>query len=62
MGGKNNDKEAMEAVGVCACPSDAHEEIKEIDSIYICKKPGGKGAVREFIDFLINGGHVCEQS
>lgn len=39
--------------GVCGCPSDAVKEVKEIAD-YICTKQGGDGAVREFVEWIIN--------
>lgn len=38
--------------GIAACPADAAREVKEICQ-YICNAPGGSGAVREFIEWLI---------
>jgi 3-deoxy-D-manno-octulosonate 8-phosphate phosphatase (KDO 8-P phosphatase) len=52
IGDDINDLEAMQVVGFKGCPSDACNEIKEI-SDYISSKPGGNGAVREIIEFLL---------
>ena len=49
IGDDINDLEIMQAVGVSACPSDAHKRIMEIADIKLQRK-GGEGAVREFID------------
>ena len=38
--------------GIVGCPQDSIEKVVEIAD-YVCKKSGGEGAVREFIDFLI---------
>ena len=46
------DLECMSLCGVKGCPSDAASEIKDICD-YVCKQPGGHGAVREFIEWLI---------
>lgn len=46
------DKSCMELCGVTGCPSDAVPEIKAVCD-YVCKTPGGHGAVREFIEWLI---------
>jgi YrbI family 3-deoxy-D-manno-octulosonate 8-phosphate phosphatase len=46
------DIEILKKVGFSACPNDAVEEVKEI-CCYICKKNGGDGAVREFVDLII---------
>lgn len=52
IGDDINDLEAMSLCGVKGCPADAVEEIKKI-SDFISRKNGGKGAVREFIDWLL---------
>jgi len=52
MGDDINDGDVMESVGISACPCDAMPEIVNIAD-YICKKNGGKGAIREFSDWLI---------
>lgn len=43
-----------EAGGLVGCPADAIKEVKEIAD-YICERNGGNGAVREFIEWLVNG-------
>ncbi len=53
IGDDVNDKEIMQAIGLSACPSDAFEEVKAI-STYICKAPGGQGALREFAELIIS--------
>lgn len=40
----------IQAVGVKACPADAHTLIKKIPGIIILQKKGGEGVVREFVD------------
>lgn len=56
MGDDLNDKEAMlfiaEAGGLTGCPADAESEIKALCT-FVSSKDGGKGAVREFINYLI---------
>lgn len=42
----------VEAGGMVACPSDAVDDVREVVN-YICKKRGGEGAVREFIEWII---------
>ena len=42
----------LEKVALACCPNDAVEEVKG-KSDYICKKNGGNGAVREFIEWLV---------
>ena len=42
------------SVGIKACPHDACEYVKNIPGIYVMKKKGGEGCVREFIDFILS--------
>ena len=42
----------LEKIGFSGCPNDAVNEVKNI-SQYICKNKGGYGAVREFVDLII---------
>lgn len=55
IGDDLNDFECMEMVksagGIVACPANACEHIKNICD-FVCNNDGGKGAVREFIDYL----------
>lgn len=53
IGDDMNDIECMKKVGFSGCPYDGSEAVKRI-SDYVCTKQGGKGAVREFIEWLIN--------
>ena len=53
IGDDLNDLEVMKIVGLKGCPSDASQQIKDICN-YVCKKDGGNGAVREFIEWIIN--------
>lgn len=46
------DLSCMEICGMKGCPSDAASEIKDVCD-YVCETPGGHGAVREFIEWLI---------
>ena len=45
--------EALNHVGLAACPADAQTRIKEIPGIIILQKKGGQGVVREFIEDYI---------
>lgn len=54
IGDDINCRELLEAVGVAACPADANSIIKNIPSIQIMRRDGGKGCVREFIKILLN--------
>ena len=51
IGDDLNDYECMIWAGLKGCPQDAVREIKEIAD-YITKCEGGKGAVREFIEWI----------
>ena len=42
----------LELAGLAGCPNDAVEEVKNIAK-FISSKNGGKGAVREFCDFIV---------
>ena len=57
IGDDENDIECMQICGITACPSDAVNLVKRI-SDYVCINNGGEGAVREFIDYLIDNN--CE--
>lgn len=52
IGDDLNDLPAINLVGCSACPADAIPEVKNICD-YICTVLGGRGAVREFIEWLI---------
>lgn len=51
IGDDMNDFECMSKVGVKGCPGDAVNEIKKIAD-YVTEHEGGKGAVREFVEWL----------
>ena len=51
IGDDRNDEDCLRFCGVTACPANAAEEIKPLVT-YVCRKDGGRGAVREFIDWL----------
>ena len=46
------DLPCIELCGVSGCPSDAVQAVKD-NCDYICQAPGGHGAVREFIEWLV---------
>jgi len=52
IGDDINDLECMMNCGLIGCPADAAPEVKKIAD-FICKKKGGEGAVREFIEAII---------
>lgn len=52
IGDDINDLDCIRYCGCTACPNDAAPEIlPEVD--YVCSRSGGRGAVREFIQWLI---------
>lgn len=51
IGDDLNDLPAIAFCGFTACPKNAVDEVKQrVD--YVCRKAGGRGAVREFIDLI----------
>ena len=52
VGDDINDLDCMRYCGYCACPADAIECIKK-NCDFVASKPGGRGAVREIIDWII---------
>lgn len=53
VGDDINDIELLQAVKYRACPNDAVKKVKEIEDIIILENKGGEGAVREFIELLL---------
>jgi len=53
IGDDVNCKELLESVGLKACPNNALDEIKNIPYIIKLSKNGGNGAVREFIEYIL---------
>jgi len=51
IGDDLGDLDVINSVGLAGAVADAHPEIKK-RSHFICLNPGGKGAVREFIEFI----------
>ena len=57
MGDDLPDLCVLERVGLSACPNDATIEV--IDSCnFVSSKGGGRGAVREFCDFILRAKHI----
>ena len=52
IGDDLGDLEVMKSVGLAAAVGDAHRLIKK-HAHHVCKKDGGRGAFREFIEFII---------
>lgn len=53
VGNDINDLTCLNATGVAFAVDDAYPEVKDI-SHYLCKRPGGYGAVREICDLIFN--------
>ena len=52
IGDDLNDLDCIRYCGLTACPADAVAPvISQVD--YVCKRDGGRGAVREFIDWMV---------
>ena len=54
IGDDLNDIDAMSYCGYSACPADAVDAVRKAAK-YVCKANGGRGAVREFIEYLLLG-------
>lgn len=52
IGDDLGDLEVMKTVGLAAAVADAHEEVKR-HCHFVCRERGGRGAVREFIEFIL---------
>jgi len=52
IGDDLGDLEVIKSVGMAGAVADAHPMVKR-HSHFICKNAGGKGAVREFIEFIL---------
>lgn len=52
IGDDLGDIEVMKSVGLAAAVANAHPETKK-SAHYVCRTPGGRGAVREFIEFIL---------
>jgi len=53
IGDDLGDLEAMESVGFSGAVADAHPRVKR-SAHFVSRHPGGRGAVREFIDFIFD--------
>ena len=52
IGDDVNDIDCMKICAISACPGDAMDEVKK-NASYVCSCKGGDGAVREFIDKIL---------
>lgn len=53
IGDDINDVVLQKEVGYSGCPNNSVEECKEVVN-YICKNNGGNGAIREFVETILN--------
>lgn len=51
VGDDLNDWDCLKYCGLTACPQDAEEAVKEIVS-FVAPRDGGRGAVRDFIEYI----------
>lgn len=61
IGDDKNDLECIKFCGISAAPKNSVDEVLE-NVNYICKHDGGNGAVREFIEKVINVKNIEENS
>jgi 3-deoxy-D-manno-octulosonate 8-phosphate phosphatase (KDO 8-P phosphatase) len=52
IGDDLGDLDVLRAVGLAGAVADAHPLVRR-NSDYVCRRPGGQGAVREFIEFIL---------
>lgn len=52
IGDDLNDLDCIHNCGISACPSDAAGEVCEAVD-FVCSRPGGRAAVREFVEYLL---------
>lgn len=53
IGDDENDLECMKYCSISGCPNDAISKVKKEIS-YVCEANGGRGAVREFIEWIFD--------
>ncbi|MCF7911992.1 MAG: HAD hydrolase-like protein [Candidatus Cloacimonetes bacterium] len=52
MGDDWNDYPVIKLAGLSACPADTFADFQETVD-YVCERKGGRGAIREFIEYLL---------
>ena len=60
IGDDLNDFSCMQQAGLRGCPGDAAHEVREIAD-YVTKNSGGNGAVREFVEWMIQEGFIMKR-
>jgi len=53
IGDDISDLECIKVCGISGCPADAVDDIKNKVN-YTCRNKGGEGAVREFVEWILN--------
>ncbi|WP_163535024.1 KdsC family phosphatase [Helicobacter suis] len=53
IGDDINDLPLLKQVGLKACPNNAQESLKNLPHIVVLTKNGGEGAVREWVDLIL---------
>lgn len=61
IGDDINDLPVLERVGLSACPADARPEVVRAVH-YVCKAPGGRGAVRELVELILHARGQWEEA
>jgi len=61
IGDDLNDMEVLKEAAISAIPADASDSIIKENIDYVCRNNGGKGAVREFIDFLLDNREIAHR-
>lgn len=61
IGDDRNDYEPMQKAGLAVCPSDARRLIASIAGLTL-ERPGGRGAIREFAERVLDARQVSETS
>jgi len=52
IGDDLGDLKVMKAVSLSGAPADGHPQVKR-SALYVCRRKGGHGAVREFLEFIL---------
>jgi 3-deoxy-D-manno-octulosonate 8-phosphate phosphatase (KDO 8-P phosphatase) len=61
MGDDVNDLPLLAKVGLSACPADAHPDV--LGKVHlVCRREGGRGAVRELCDLLMRAKGIAHRS
>ena len=60
VGDDLNDLEAMKCVGTAVCPQNAAEQVKSFCA-YVLSSRGGEGAVREFVEMILEKRGILEE-